>query len=84
MSEQKIENECLGCAEPTEAEYVWHDGLWTSYVCAEHARKQLPREGRDDYRVTVLENNGRESIVAGYATPIGGGEKVVWAEEVDA
>lgn len=79
-----MEYDCLGCAEDTPAEYVWHDGLWTSYICATHARKQLPKRGLDSNRETIISNRGRDGIVSGYATPLGGSQKLVWKDEVDA
>jgi hypothetical protein len=75
---------CLGCGGHSAAEYVWHDGLYQSYVCAEHARDQLPKRGRDDLRARKLENGGRERVVSGYATPIDNpNEKLVWEGEVE-
>lgn len=79
----ETEHLCLGCSEDTPAEYVWHDGLWPSYVCATHARKQLPKRGFDDFRESNLDRRGREGIVSGYATPLEGSGKVVWKDEVD-
>lgn len=83
-SETEQEKSCLGCGGHTDAEYVWHDGLYQSYVCADHAREQLPDRGKDSLRRRKLENGGRDRVVSGYATPIGqSDEKLVWSDEID-
>lgn len=79
----ETEHLCLGCAEDTPAEYIWHDGLWPSYVCADHARKQLPKRGFDDMRKSTIESRGRDGVVSGYATPINGSEKIIWKDEIE-
>jgi len=77
------EKACLGCGGHTPAEYIWHDGFYKSYVCAEHARKQLPKRGRDELRETKLEYGGRDRVVSGYAVPLDApDEKLVWEDEV--
>ncbi len=80
MSDEKY---CLGCADDVRAEYVWHDGLYPSYVCAEHAKEALPKRGRDRSRELQMEIGGRDRVVSGFAKPIDGGEKVIWKDEVE-
>lgn len=56
-SEGEIEHPCLGCADDVEAAFIWHDGLYRSYVCEGHARKQLPAE-RTDGEKAAMERKG--------------------------